>query len=204
MNGDQSTELQRLLDRLQQGDKAAAPELVGRAYERLRFLARWILHRDFFPRFDGRRGSDSVLHEAVIRLLTSLEEVRPATCRSFFNFAAKQIRRVLLDAVRRDDRDRDRVVGLPEWAEPAGTDDPAELAVWTEFHCRVEQLPPAEREVVDLHLYNGLTQAEAAEVLGISARMVSHHWIRARLKLADWVPGFQALSRKRGSTHGAR
>ena len=78
------------------------------------------------------------------------------------------------------------------------------MAVWTEFHCRVEQLPSAEREVVDLLWYDGLTQAEAAEVLSISPRMVSHHWVSARLKLADWVPGFKALSRKRGSTHDAR
>jgi RNA polymerase sigma-70 factor (ECF subfamily) len=201
MNGDQSTELQRLLDLLRQGDQAAGPELIGRAYERLRFLARRILRRDF-PRFDGRRGTDSMLNEAAVRLLRSLEEVRPATCRSFFNFAAVQIRRVLLSAVRLDDRDR--VVGLAEGAEPAAADDPAELAVWTEFHRRVEQLPPAEREVVNLLWYNGLTQAECAEMLGISPRMVSHHWVSARLKLADWVPGFRALSRKRGSTHGAR
>jgi RNA polymerase sigma-70 factor (ECF subfamily) len=112
MNSDRSTELQRLLDLLRQGDSEAGPELVGRAYERLRFLARRMLHRDF-PRFDGRRGTDSVLHEATVRLLRSLKEVRPPTCRSFFNFAATQIRRVLLDAVRRGDHGE--VVGLAEW-----------------------------------------------------------------------------------------
>jgi DNA-directed RNA polymerase specialized sigma24 family protein len=107
------------------------------------------------------------------------------------------------------------VVGLAEWAgengghggpaEPAeADDDPAELVVWTEFHSRVEQLPAAEREVVDLHWYHGLTQAEVAEVLGISPRMVSHHWVSARLKLAKWVPDLKVLSRKRGSTHATR
>jgi RNA polymerase sigma factor (sigma-70 family) len=207
MSGDRTTELQRLLDLLRQGDEVAGRELVGRAYERLRFLAKRILHRDF-PRFEGRHGTDSVLHAAAVRLLESLQKVRPATCRDFFNFAATQIRRVLLDAARRESLRAGEVSlgslagedGGP--AEPADpTADPAELAVWTEFHRKVELLPPAEREVVDLHWYHGLTQAEAAEVLGISPRMVSHHWVRARLELADWVPGFRDLLRERGTGH---
>jgi RNA polymerase sigma factor (sigma-70 family) len=198
MNGDQTTQLQGLLDRLGQGDEAAARELVGRAYERLRLLARHILHRDF-PRFDGRHGTDSVLNETAVRLLRSLKEVRPVTCRDFFNFAAEHIRRVLWDAARRENRGGG-VVGLPEGpAEPAGsTDDPVELALWTEFHERVGQLTEVEREVVRLHWYLGLTQARAAEVMGISPKMVSHHWVRARLKLADWVPGFQGTAPQRG------
>jgi RNA polymerase sigma factor (sigma-70 family) len=200
MNGDQTTQLQGLLDRLRQGDGAAGRELVGRAYERLRLLARRILHRDF-PRFDGRHGTDSVLNATAAHLLVSLNEVRPVTCRDFFNFAATQIRRELLDIARRENRGG-RVVPLPAGGgpgEPAGsTDDPAELAVWTEFHERVEQLPAAERKVVDLHWYNGLTQAEAAEVLGISPRMVSHHWVSARLRLAGLVPGFQGTAPQRG------
>jgi serine/threonine protein kinase len=43
MNGDQSTELQRLLDLLQQEDESAGPELVGRGYERL--LKHFTFHR---------------------------------------------------------------------------------------------------------------------------------------------------------------
>src|SRR5262245_53513938 len=173
MSRDQSTQLQRLLDLLRQGDEAAARELVGRAYERLRLLAQCILHRDF-PRFDGRHGTASILNATALRLLESLEEFRPVTCRDFFNFAAVHIRRELLGIARRVKRD-DEVVGLPEGGpgEPAGsTDDPVELAVWAEFHERVGQLTEVEREVMHLHWYDGLTQAETAGVLGISPRMV--------------------------------
>jgi RNA polymerase sigma factor (sigma-70 family) len=198
MSGDRTTQLQALLDRLLQGDDAARWELIGRAYKRLEFLARQILHKDF-PRLRRNHGTGSALNEAVIRLSRALEEVHPSSCRDFFNFAAVQMRRVLLDwAVKPPP-----LPSLSAGDDPVDADgDPAELAVWTEFHQKVEQLPPKEREVVDLYWYHGLTQAETAEILRITPRMVSHHWVSARLKLADWVPGFQEMSRKRGRRHG--
>jgi RNA polymerase sigma-70 factor (ECF subfamily) len=193
MSPSQTARFQCLLDRFGQGDDAAGRELVGLAYERLRLLARRILRRQF-PRFGGRHGTDSVLNATAVQLLRAFKELKPKTCRDFFNFAARQIGWVLVDIARRDKRGGP-VVPLPEGDDPAepagGADDPAELAVWTEFHQRVEQLPDMERDVVDLHWYNGLTQAEAAEILGITPRMVSHHWVSARLRLAEWVPGFQ-------------
>jgi RNA polymerase sigma factor (sigma-70 family) len=192
MNSEQTAEIQVLLERVRRGGAAAARQaaargLVGRAYQRLRGLARRILRRDF-PRFDGRRDSDSVLNEAVVRLLPSLEQVRPATCRDFFNLAATQIRRVLLDAARREGRGA--AAGPPGGgAGPACPgDDPGELEAWAEFHRRVEVLPPREREGMALRWYHGLTQARVAEVLGISPRMVSHHWARACRRLAAALP----------------
>jgi RNA polymerase sigma factor (sigma-70 family) len=192
MSRDETTQLQALLDRLRQGDGGARWKLIDRAYERLRFLAKRILHKDF-ARLTWKHGTDSALHEAGIRLFNALETVHPKTCCDFFNFAATHIRRVLLDWARKP---RTSFDGAAELADD--TSDPAELAAWTEFHQKVEELPSKERAVVNLHWYGGLTQAETAEILGISPRMVSHHWVSARLKLADWVPGFQELFRKRG------
>ena len=62
------------------------------------------------------------------------------------------------------------------------THEPSRLAVWTEFHRQVADLPEEDREVFDLLWYQGLTQAEAAAVLGISERTVSRRWISARLE----------------------
>lgn len=208
MNGDQSTHLQRLLDRLRQGDDAARQELVGCAYERLRLLARKIFHRDF-PRLENLHETDSFLHEAVVRLLQALQQVQPPTVADFFTFAAAQMRRVLVDAARRQDR-RGNVVGHGGAAqatssqelrrdEPADTaHGPANLAVWTEFHQKVEELPRQERDVVDLHWYQGLTQAETARLLGVHEKVVSRCWISAQLKMADWVPGLEGFSQGGG------
>ena len=48
------------------------------------------------------------------------------------------------------------------------TYEPGRLAEWTGFHAQVEALPEEEREVFDLLFYQGLPQAEAAAVLGVS------------------------------------
>jgi RNA polymerase sigma-70 factor (ECF subfamily) len=44
-------------------------------------------------------------------------------------------------------------------------------------------LPAEEREVFELLWYHGLTQAEAARVLGTTERVVGSRWRRARLRL---------------------
>ena len=66
---------------------------------------------------------------------------------------------------------------------------PATLAMWTEFHHKVAELPAEERDVVNLHWYQGLTQTETARLLGIHRKEVSRRWISARLKFSEWLPG---------------
>ena len=47
----------------------------------------------------------------------------------------------------------------------------------------MQLLPEAEREVFDLLWYEGLTQAEAARVLGVTDRTVKNRWRSAKLEL---------------------
>ena len=45
-------------------------------------------------------------------------------------------------------------------AQPDPAEEPSALSAWCEFHERVRDLPPDEREVVDLLFYQELTQGE--------------------------------------------
>ena len=47
----------------------------------------------------------------------------------------------------------------------------------------VEPLPDDEREVFALVWYHDLSQAEAADVLGVSVRTVIRRWQAARIRL---------------------
>ena len=62
---------------------------------------------------------------------------------------------------------------------------PGDLALWTEFHETIDQLPQRLREVFDLLYYHGMTQEEAAAVLGVSDRTVRERWRDAKVELTD-------------------
>jgi RNA polymerase sigma factor (sigma-70 family) len=186
MSDDQTLRFQHLLDRMRAGDPSARRELVGCAYERLRLLARKILHEDF-PRLSRLHETGSVLHEAAIKLLRALEEVQVSSERDFFRFAAVQIRRVLLDRARRPAN----VNYGPQPCDVADSPGTDNLSDWTEFHRKVTELPDKLRDVVEHIWYLGLTQAATATVLGLHPKEVSRRWLRARLALAPWVPGFE-------------
>ena len=113
----------------------------------------------------------------------------PST-RDFFRLAATQVRRQLIDLARQR---IPRTAGLGEDAsestphagleKPDSSGGPPLLSMWLEFHGKVEALPEQEREIWDLLWYQGLTQAEAAAVLGLSLATLKRRWLAARLPL---------------------
>jgi RNA polymerase sigma-70 factor (ECF subfamily) len=54
---------------------------------------------------------------------------------------------------------------------------------------QVAALPDELREVFDLIWYQGLSRAEAAEVIGISERTLMRRWQEARLTIFDALDG---------------
>ena len=63
------------------------------------------------------------------------------------------------------------------------TNDPVEMTDWCEFHEQVTALPEEEREVFGLIFYQGMTQEDAAEVLGVAVRTIQRRWQAAMLLL---------------------
>lgn len=177
--GHTTTKLQQWLDLLRDGDDRARTELIGHACERLRLLTRRMLRG--YPLVRRWEQTDDVLQNAMIRLHRSLADVTPDSLRHFYNLATLQIRRALLDLAKQHARrDGKNEEGLPEQED---TDEPSGLAEWSEFHRLVETLPDDEREVFSLIWYGDLSQAEAAEVLGVCVRTVIRRWQSARILL---------------------
>jgi RNA polymerase sigma factor (sigma-70 family) len=186
MNDDGSVALQRLLDRVRQGDPQARRLLLERACERLRRLAGRMLHGSF-PELARGHDVDSVVHETWVRLLQALERCEPATVADFFRLAAHKIRQVLLDMIEAERRRGQReAIGLSDANGAVNrTYDPARLALWTEFHEKVAMLGDQERAVFEMHYYLDLPQAEVARLLDLHPRKVSYLWIAATEKLSD-------------------
>jgi RNA polymerase sigma-70 factor (ECF subfamily) len=195
-----TVQIQNCLDRLRGGDEAARDELLRIACERLRSLARKMLRS--YPNVHRWEQTDDVLQNAALRLCRTLQQLTVAAPRDFFRLAALNIRRELLDLAKHyygphgqgahhvTNPGSDSSRGGPALADPADlSGEPGRLAAWGEFHQQIEALPDEEREVFDLLWYQGLSQAEAAEVLHVSERTVKRRWQTARLKLHEALHG---------------
>jgi RNA polymerase sigma-70 factor (ECF subfamily) len=184
--------MQQMLSPAALGDEVALDALLRHYRDRLTILTRRMLGD--FARVKRWAETDDVMQNAMIRLLKALREVKPQTHRDFLALANLQIRRELLDLARHfygphgvganhDSQMRDG-------SAPAGHADqsdvryePSSLAQWTELHEQIAILPAEERDVVECLFYQGLSQAQAAEVLNISLRTVQRRWHDALCKL---------------------
>ena len=175
------------------GDPDARRRLIEYSCERLRGLSRKMLRQ--YPKVHRWEETDDVFVEAVTRLHRALETVQPESPRHFYNLAATQIRRVLIDLSRRyygseglgshhDTAVRNADDNTPPKYEQADVSgEPANLMEWTEFHEQVGILPEEEQEVFNLVWYEQLTHEQAAEVLAVTTRTVRRRWQDARYHL---------------------
>jgi RNA polymerase sigma factor (sigma-70 family) len=176
--------LLHLAERLRASDAAAFDELLARAGERLARLTSAMLRR--FPDVRAREGSSDVLQGALLRLHRALRDVSPSSTAAFFGLAAALVRRELLDLSRRY---RGPAAPLPTAGRPDPSAPSDDLDRWADLHEAADALPERERAVFDLLFYQGLGAAEAAEVLGVSARTVRRWWQSACLRLHDRLGG---------------
>jgi RNA polymerase sigma factor (sigma-70 family) len=178
--------LRRLLDRVAAGDREALDECLQAANSRLSQLARQML-QDFAV---VRRWADAddVLQDALIRLNRALVQWTPASAEDFFQMAALQMRRALLDLARYyTRRERAGLQAAGGTAEDAAeeADSSGELHRWQTFHQAVERLADEQRAVVALRYYHGWPVRQIAEFLEISERTVIRRWQAALWKLAE-------------------
>ncbi len=171
--------LQDQLDRWQAGDRTAADELIRLVTARLDNLARRMLKS--FPNVQSIADKDDVLQSSLLRLLRTLQRLRPKNTRDFFNLAAVHIRRELLDLARKC-RGKATVQLIETWGEETPIPDQktsknsADWDRWVLFHEGVDRLPMEEREVMGLIFYHGWTHRSIAELLNVSERTIRRRW----------------------------
>jgi RNA polymerase sigma factor (sigma-70 family) len=181
--------VQRYLDDLA-GDAPVEPAvraLLDRAVSRLQRLCAALLHR-VYPRLAQpplNLQTDELLDAVVERLLKALREARPGNVRQFFALASQHMRWELNEMARRLD-EQPAAVELHEGLVPAQASSGSGLSPGSRrMLAAIADLPEHEREAFDLVRIQGLTQAEAGEVLGVSAATVNRRLNRARLLLAQ-------------------
>jgi RNA polymerase sigma factor (sigma-70 family) len=181
--------VQRYLDELDGGSSAEpiVRALLDRSVRRLHLLCAALLHRSY-PRLTQppmNLQAEELLGAVAERLLKALREARPRTVRQLFALANQHIRWELNDLARRLDVQpaaaelREELVASPASSVSGLTPDGLRMLR------AIDELPEEQREVFDLVRIQGLTQVEAAELLGVSTVTVKRRLSRGLRHLAE-------------------
>jgi len=184
-----SVAVQRYLDALA-GNQPAEPivrALIDRSVRRLQLLCTNLLYRKYrrltLPPLSLR--PDEMLDAVVERLLKAMRSLRPPTVRQFFGLVNQHMRWELNDVARRLD-EQPAAVELHDDMVPAPASSGSVLTPEGRRILKaIDELPEDERDVFGLLHIQGLTQGEAAEVLGVSIRTVQRRLNHALLLLAE-------------------
>jgi RNA polymerase sigma-70 factor (ECF subfamily) len=190
MSGENTTAVvERYLGELT-GEASSEPvirALLDRSVLRLQRLCVTLLHRGY-PRLTRpplNLVTDELLGAVVERLLKALRHARPRTVREFFALAGQHMRWELNDVARRLDN-QPAAVELREGEIPTPASSGGGLSPdGRRMLEAIDGLPDDEREAFDLVRIQGLTHAEAAELLGVAPRTVQRRLDRGLRLLTE-------------------
>jgi RNA polymerase sigma-70 factor, ECF subfamily len=185
MDGSQG-EVTQLLARLAGGDRCAEDELLPIVYEQLRALAAHFLRSE---RRDHTLQATALVHEAYLRLIGG-GQVSWQNRAHFFAIAARTMRRVLVDHARGINAGKRRGIKVSlDSALVFSEDQSGELLDLDRALDRLAEWDPRQARVVELRFFAGLSEEEAAEVLGVSQRTVKRDWQMAKAWLYGQLSG---------------
>lgn len=164
-----------LLDGLRQENPAATEKLIRATYKELRRLAGHYMKSE---RPEHTLQPTALVHEAYLRLFAN-EPLEWNDQKHFFAVAARQMRRVLLDHARAGNAERRggdyQRVGLND-IETLPTQPGTNLMALDEALENLSKVDARASQVVELRYFGGLTESEAASVLGISLATLKRDW----------------------------
>ena len=173
------SEVTQLLKAIERGETRRAEDLLPVVYEELRRLAAYRLAHE---QPGQTLQATALVHEAYLRLLN-------AGCDQwedqghFFNAVAEAMRRILIDNARRKKSAKHggdlKRANLEDLDLPVAT-PPDELLALDDALERLSQTHPDEAQLIKLRYFVGMTQEEAARILGVSRRTVNSRWAFAR------------------------
>ena len=186
------SDVTQILNRIEQGDPAAASKLLPLVYDELRILAR---QRLSLEKPGQTLQATALVHEAYMRLLGSGNRDSNWDNRGhFFAAAAEAMRRIVIDMAR--SKNTVKAGGNVQrislsYADLSVGDQSYELLDLDEALSQLESDHPRKATLVKMRFFAGLTNREAAEALGVSIATVENDWafarsyLRLRLQTSD-------------------
>ena len=173
-----------LLDKLRNNDKDAKNAIIVHTLNRLERISRRMFHK--FPVLQQSEETGDILHMLVLKLDKALSHVTPDSVSGYFALVNLNLNWILKELSRKAKMSRTLNVNgindvLNRVSDPYH--GPANNQEWFDFFEILEKLSPENREVFDLIWLQGLTQKQAARVLGISIRTFIRRWIKSKLEI---------------------
>jgi RNA polymerase sigma factor (TIGR02999 family) len=183
------SEVTRILSQIEQGDPAAAKQLLPLVYAELRKLAAVKLAQE---KPGQTLEATALVHEAYVKLVDGEANSHWNSRGHFFAAAAEAMRRILVDNARRKQSRKhggqqqrldldDLDLELPEI--------PEDLVTLDEALNKLAKSDQKLAELVQLRFFAGLPLPEVAQMLGISSRTADRLWAYARAWLHQEIRG---------------
>jgi len=160
------------------GDESASDRLLPLVYEDLRRLARAYFLNE---RRSHTLQPTALVHEAYMRLV-KWEAVTWQNRAQFFAVAAQVMRHVLIDHARgkgSSKRDGGERILLEE-ADRLASSREIDVLRLEEALQLLAETDPRQAKIVEMRFFGGLSNVEAAHVLGVSERTIKREWSFAK------------------------
>jgi RNA polymerase sigma factor (TIGR02999 family) len=188
------TEVTRILSAIEQGDPAAADQLLPLVYDELRQLAAQKLAQE---KAGQTLQATALVHEAYVRLVGSGQATVGAEQQwdsrgHFFAAAAEAMRRILIDQARKKRSAKRGGSGKRldiDALDLATQATPDQLLAVDDALAKLAQEDPAAARLVELRYFAGLTVEEAGKALAMSTATAYRHWKYARAWLHSQLLG---------------
>jgi RNA polymerase sigma factor (TIGR02999 family) len=187
MNSDDAGTITFLLQKVAGGDLLAKDKLYRTLYGQLSRIARNRLARTGAVSLDA----PAILHESYMRIEGSRSEGGFPNRKAFFTYASAVIRTVIIDYVRERQakkRGANQITSLNTGVGEVVVDEQTLLEL-NQAMADLERLDPRCHQVVEMRYFGGLTDAETAELLGVSVPTVRRDWYKARAYLFKYLQG---------------
>lgn len=157
------------------GEPEALGDLMGLVYTELREMCRRALSGE---RHANTLNPTALVNEVYMRL-ANLKRVRWENRKRFFAFAATLMRRIIVEHARAtkaqkrgglQERIDLELVDIPDYQDPI---DVLDLDAVLE---QLQTQDPFLAHLIELRFFAGLSEADAAEVLGVSKTTVQREW----------------------------
>jgi RNA polymerase sigma factor (TIGR02999 family) len=189
------SDVTRILSAIEQGDPAAAEQLLPLVYDELRRLAAQHLSQE---KTGQTLQATALVHEAYLRLVGADVGQQWNSRGHFFAAAAEAMRRILIENARRKKRIKhggeleraDIDLNSLSTGEPSISAD--ELLALDLALEKLHEHDPVKARLVILRYFGGMTIEQAAEVLDISRVTAHRYWTYARAWLHQQLLGTPA------------